>query len=899
MRLLGPSAAPEQSGGGARPADSSRRRERPSSRRWLRRFLIVIVACFALDWSLSLLLESGWLHQALTRKLEAAFGRPVEVSHYAFGLLEGPRLEANRITVAEDPRFGNEYFLRADQLAVGLRWTALLRGRIELGTLSFTGPRLNLVRLADGEWNLESWLPRPRGNLPAVPAPGRASVRLDRIDVSDGRVDFKQGPDKLPFAFAAVQGSLEQISPGSWRIDLQAQPFRAAAVVQQAGIVSLSGLVGGTSSRLRPAALELDWGDASLSDVSRLLRGTDYGVRGLFSLQLSARTVGDDWNFSSRAQFRELHRWDLPLRSRDPAANLNIVARWAPDKSRFELTQAILETPRSNIHATGALSWTAVPNSMQLAVKNARMEISSTGVQMTDALAWYRAFHRGVARPLALNGAATLDFALAGWPLRIQNGIVASQGIELIGGGRPVPIRMGRASLVLSRNSLSFPPATISIGIASGRFVLRGSAERLPQWHSAGQLNGQTSEVRALLGAAGALGFGLPPGWLIEGPAEFHLQWRGAHWSMIRHPRGTITLAGLKIHAPFLNHEITRVAGAVQLAPSGVKIQLSSADAFAANWRGALQRSAPNGEWQFALSANELSAAEMDRWLNPQRRVSFLDRVLPFLAAKPQPPLPVPSWLRGHGSVSLGRFTLAPFTLDKLQAQASVNGRKLQLANAQAGFYGGQLLGSIALDLTAQPAYDVAAKFHRVDLSLLAARTFSLSRLFAGTASGNLQISAKGIGRAALLRSLACRGDARIRNAQYKGLDLAASLRAGASRPGTTSFVAASSNFVCAAGQVHFSRLRLESRGAAYSAAGYVDFNRQMNFKLRALPDRSRASASAVDAANDAEGDAADHDLTGASANRNPAGVFELTGALKSPKLAPIAPRTSSSRQSR
>ena len=238
----------------------------PRLHRWLRIFLVVIVACLALDYGLSLLLEFGWLNHALTRRLEAAFGRPVDVAHYSFSLLAGPRLEADRVTVAEDPRFGNEYFLRADSLAIGLRWSALLRGRIEFGPVSLSGASLNLVRLPDGEWNLESWLPRPRGNLPTAPAPGRVSLRLQRIDLSGGRVNFKQGTGKLPFALTNVEGSVEQISPGEWRIDLQAQPFRAAVVVQQAGVLSLTALVGGTSSRLRPASFELNWAGASLSD---------------------------------------------------------------------------------------------------------------------------------------------------------------------------------------------------------------------------------------------------------------------------------------------------------------------------------------------------------------------------------------------------------------------------------------------------------------------------------------------------------------------------------------------------------------------------------------------------------------------------------------------------------
>jgi hypothetical protein len=851
--------------------------------------LVVIVVFLALDYGLSLLLELGWLNHALTRRLEAAFGRPVEVAQYSFSLLAGPRLEADRVTVAEDPRFGNEYFLRADSLAIGLRWGALLRGRIEFGPVALSGPSLNLVRLPDGEWNLESWLPRPRGNLPTAPAPASASLRLQRIDLSGGRVNFKQGVGKLPFALANVAGSVEQVSPGSWRINLQAQPFRAAVVVQQAGVLSLTGLVGGTSSRLRPASFELNWAGASLPDVLRLLRGNDYGVRGLFSLQLAAKTSGYDWTLSLHTEFRSLHRWDLPLRPDDPAANLNVEARWAPDESRFELTQAVLEAPRSNIHATGAMNWTAAPDAMQAAVKNAQLKIISSGVAMADALTWYRAFHRDVPEQVALNGTTTMRVTLSGWPPRIQKGIVASDGVELDGGSVRVPIRMARASLLFTDHSISLSPAIFAIGVRSGEFRLRGSSEGVPRWRSAWKLDGQTTEVGSFFAAANALGFSLPPGWLIDGPAQLHLQWQdtasprssavvASLSSVLRHPQGTITLTGIAIRAPFLNREIAHLSGTVNLSTVGkgddVKIQLASADAFGANWHGTFERHAADDGWQFALSANELDAAEMDRWLNPQRRESLLDRILPFLASKPQPQ-PVPAWLRGHGTISVGQFALAPLTLSQFTADAALDGRKLTFTNARAQFYGGEALGSIALNLSAQPTYDATAKFTDVNLSSLAAQTLSLANLFAGTASGDLQISAKGIGRAALLGSLACRGDARIRDASYNGMDLNESRSASARRPGTTILPAASADFSCANGQVRFSRLHLETQAAAYNAAGYVDFKHQLNLEFTPLAIDKVAGFAPV---NDPP-------------NKNSFGVFTLTGALNSPTLTRVTRR--------
>ncbi len=234
------------------------------------------------------------LRRVLTAQIEAAFGRPVEVGSYDFSLWDGPALEANSVTVGEDPRFGQEYFLRAESMTVRLRWASLLRGHVRLGTLSLNRPSLNLVRDAGGDWNLAEWLPQPSGSLPAKvpvgPSLPFSPLRFGRIEVDGGRINFKNGDDKLPLAFVGVTGAVETDAPGRWRMNLDATPWRAAVVVQQAGTIHLSGDLGGTSSRLRPAALDISWTDASISDVLRLAGRDDAGIRGALAMAVNART---------------------------------------------------------------------------------------------------------------------------------------------------------------------------------------------------------------------------------------------------------------------------------------------------------------------------------------------------------------------------------------------------------------------------------------------------------------------------------------------------------------------------------------------------------------------------------------------------------------------------------
>ena len=194
---------------------------------------------------LSRALRTDAARRYLIAHLAASFGRPVEVARFDFSLLDGARLEAHSVTVAEDPHFGNEYFLRADTLTAGLRWSALLSGRFEFGTLSLSAPQLESGArrgrplehraLAATRFTscVSSGICRPAGR-------SRESAHLYRIQVDGGRINFKQLDDKSPFALLDVSGQVEQDSAGRWQLDLEARPMRAGVELQDIGMLPLA-----------------------------------------------------------------------------------------------------------------------------------------------------------------------------------------------------------------------------------------------------------------------------------------------------------------------------------------------------------------------------------------------------------------------------------------------------------------------------------------------------------------------------------------------------------------------------------------------------------------------------------------------------------------------------------
>src|SRR5579859_7347568 len=194
-------------------------------------------------------LRAHRIRAAMIAHLERTFGRRVDVQQFAVSLFPLPSLDADGITVGEDPAFGNEYFLRADRLSARLRLLSLFGGHLEFGTLSLDHPSLILVKNSEGRWNLERWLPpatlpdasRNRSSPPKLP--DTPAARLAKIDVTDGRLNFKIGDDKKPFAFTAVKGSIEQVAFGRWQINLEAQPWRSGVQLQSTGTIQVQGEV--------------------------------------------------------------------------------------------------------------------------------------------------------------------------------------------------------------------------------------------------------------------------------------------------------------------------------------------------------------------------------------------------------------------------------------------------------------------------------------------------------------------------------------------------------------------------------------------------------------------------------------------------------------------------------
>jgi hypothetical protein len=851
-------------------------------RKWWKCPLALLALLIGAQTGASLLARTHRIHNYLVRHLEQSFGRTVEVRHFSVSLLPSPVLDADQVTIGEDAAFGQEYFLRAERLTAGFRWSSLFRGHFDLGTLSFSRPSLILTRNEEGSWNLERWLPPPK-RLPAAtsylygPQPISPPVnRLQKLDIQDGRINFKVGDEKLPFAFLGVSGSVEQVSAGRWQLQLEARPWRSGVTLQSTGIVQVRGDVAGTSARLQPAAIQVHWDKVSLADLFRLFHGDDYGVRGTLVLDGTAKSGSvetadgsgvsrpqlGDWSFSLRARASEIHRWDLTERKDNPGVNVAVDGRWNLRNRSLVAQRFTVETAKSNLRGSAKLISGA-------SVAGWEARVDSAGIQAADLLAWYRAFRPEVNDQIAVDQFFTGAGTVRGWPLELREvafstnggearipGLKAALHIAAFEGGRQ------RSALKVEPIRISYAPARVQLSaFSSTEFskrrpapAIRSSVE-IAFTHDfekhAGSIgiDGHVEKAEDVLVILAAVGRPLNRGWEFAGPATAALRcnWgtqsqRGRWNGRLEVSRGALQVAGL-------NQPLHLNKARIDWRDGLRSADIGDATGFGASWSGQISQglvadSDGRTTWNFRLHANHLDASALDLWIGPRSRPNWLERLLSSLLgpAKDASGTGGSALLRrvnAEGELRVDEFTLEKIKLSQVRAQGSLHDLHLDLRDAEGQWAGGRVRAKLTAAFLPRPDYELTVELAGVDLSQLPQSMKTAAR-FAGTASGELHLATEGIGRSELLTALAGKGDVQLRDVEFRGWDVQATTADGKPREGTSRWASGKATFSIRDRGIVLGGLRLDSSGDTTLVKGTVSFSQDANLTVQTVSDPER-----------------------------------------------------------
>lgn len=221
--------------------------------------------------------------------ISASLGRSVHLDSIVVHILPLPGFTIQNFVVNDDPAFSAEPVMRANIVEARLRFASLWRRRIEISHITLDTPSINIVRRADGAWNLQSILMQASQLDSAPTAQQRAGTapRFPYIEATDARINIKLGDDKLPFSVTQADVALWLPQPNQWRLRFLGHPVRTDTDVSDTGSLRVEATLG-RAANLSSATVDLDatWKPTPLGEAAKLIVGRDLGWRGDVSAEL-------------------------------------------------------------------------------------------------------------------------------------------------------------------------------------------------------------------------------------------------------------------------------------------------------------------------------------------------------------------------------------------------------------------------------------------------------------------------------------------------------------------------------------------------------------------------------------------------------------------------------------
>ncbi len=254
------------------------------------------------------------LRERISGSIGSALNRKVTLDNVSLHFLPRPGFDLEGLVIYDDPAFSAEPMMRAQEVSAAIRLRSLLRGRIEIATLSATEPSVNLVRNNEGRWNLASLLER-NAQIPAAPTAKSASERrpaFPYLEASGARINFKIGQTKKSYALMDADVALWQDSENSWGARIKAEPVRTDFNLTDTGLLQINATwQRATSLHLTPLQVTAQWQKGQLGQITKLLSGKDRGWRGGVSLTAKLSGTPEALSIESQTIIEDFHRYDI------------------------------------------------------------------------------------------------------------------------------------------------------------------------------------------------------------------------------------------------------------------------------------------------------------------------------------------------------------------------------------------------------------------------------------------------------------------------------------------------------------------------------------------------------------------------------------------------------------
>lgn len=247
---------------------------------------LLIVAAIALPF----LINVNTFRPQIESRMSDALGRQVKVGNLSLSLLSGG-VGADQLSIADDPKFSKDSFIRAKSLKVGVEMMPLIFSKqINVTEIVIDQPEITLLRNQSGVWNFSSLGNSSEKSKPAEKSSGPADLRVGKLELTDGKIFFGSIPSKRkPIVYDKVEVLVRNVSMTS------AFPLTASLSLPGGGSLKLDGTLGPVNSNdvsLSPLDAKLNINRLDLSQSA--LVDPSSGISGLADFDGAVKSDGRD-----------------------------------------------------------------------------------------------------------------------------------------------------------------------------------------------------------------------------------------------------------------------------------------------------------------------------------------------------------------------------------------------------------------------------------------------------------------------------------------------------------------------------------------------------------------------------------------------------------------------------
>ncbi len=220
--------------------------------------VLVLVAPF--------LIPVNQFRPTIEQKASAALGRKVEVGNLSLSLFSGA-LEADNLSIADDPKYSNSPFLTAKSVKVGVELMPLIFSKtLNVTDVTIDSPQVSLIRNAGGEWNYSSFGASAAKSQAQTPPPAAtpsapASSSSSGAEFSVQKLELKNGRITVGSTASQKRSTYDNVSVVASKVSLTSKfPVTVTADLPGGGNFKIDGTAGPinqTNSVLTPLSAKL------------------------------------------------------------------------------------------------------------------------------------------------------------------------------------------------------------------------------------------------------------------------------------------------------------------------------------------------------------------------------------------------------------------------------------------------------------------------------------------------------------------------------------------------------------------------------------------------------------------------------------------------------------------